>query len=199
MKEVIYVLDFGSQYSHLIVRRIRELAIFAELVPYNAQINILKEAKGIILSGGPQNLSGKSSIRLSKEVYNLGMPILGICYGLQLIAYDFGGKIIATKKREYGPTKIFINQASALFKGLSKKQQTWMSHGDQVVKLPSGFDSLAFSDNAQHVAIANPAKKIYGLQFHPEVSHTVHGTAMLANFIKITGAKKNLVNEKFCQ
>lgn len=188
---MIYVLDYGSQYSHLITRRIRELGVFAELVPHNFPLAKLQKAAGIILSGGPQNLSEKSALRIDKKVFSLGVPILGICYGMQLIAYELGGRVKAGKKREYGPTEIAIKKPSKLFSGLSKKQDTWMSHGDQVVKLPRDFVGLASSENCRFAAMADEKRKIYGLQFHPEVIHTRGGTTILENFIKITGAARD--------
>ena len=173
---MIIVLDFGSQYSHLIVRRIRELGVYAELVPHNLPLDKLKNAKGIVLSGGPQNLSGKSALRVNRAIFNLGIPILGICYGLQLIADELGGKVKSARHREYGPTEVTLAKTTGIFAGLSKKQMTWMSHGDQVVRLPQGFVQTAYSKNCANVAIADLKKKIYGLQFHPEVVHTKNGT-----------------------
>jgi GMP synthase (glutamine-hydrolysing) len=186
---MIYVLDFGSQYSHLITRRIRELGVKAELVPHNYPIAKLKEADGIILSGGPQNLSEKSALRIDKAVFNIGIPILGICYGMQLTAFELEGRVRAGNHREYGPTEIKIKSSSPLFKGLSKNQKTWMSHGDQVSVMPKGFVNIASSLNCKIAAMADEKRKIYGLQFHPEVIHTVNGQKILANFLKITGAK----------
>lgn len=195
----MYVLDFGSQYSHLIVRRIRELGVYAELVPYHYPLEKLKLAKGIVLSGGPRNLSGSSSLKVNTKVYQLGIPVLGICYGLQLMAHQLGGRVVRGTKREYGPADIRIRQAGILFKGLPKKQHTWMSHGDYVATLPRGFVSLASSDNCPHVAIANHARHIYGLQFHPEVSHTTSGTQMLRNFVQVTHAQKSWSMKRFVE
>ena len=189
MKDIIYVLDFGSQYSHLITRRIRELGVYAELVAPNIDLSKLKDAKGIILSGGPQNLSDSDSLKVDRKVFDLGIPILGICYGMQLTAFMLGGKVKAGKKREYGPTEIKISKYP-LFQGLKSNQMTWMSHGDQVIKMPKGFSKIASSLNCPISAIANSAKKIYGLQFHPEVVHTPNGTKILDNFLKICKAKR---------
>lgn len=188
---MIYVLDYGSQYSHLITRRVRELGVYAELVPHDFPLMKLKAAAGIILSGGPQNLSEKSALRIDKAIFNIGAPILGICYGHQLIAYELGGKIKAGKKREYGPTEIKIIARSKIFQGLQARQLTWMSHGDQVTKLPKGFAAIAGSANCPVAAMAYEKRKIYGLQFHPEVVHTKNGRKILDNFIKITGAKRS--------
>ena len=186
---MIYVLDFGSQYSHLITRRIRELGVFAELVPPHISLDKLKNANGIILSGGPQNLSDSDALRVDKKIFTLNIPLLGICYGMQLTAFELSGRVKAGKKREYGPTEIKISK-SPLFQGLKTNQMTWMSHGDQVVKMPKGFAKIASSSNCPISAMADNFRKIYGLQFHPEVVHTKNGMKILKNFLKITGAKK---------
>lgn len=185
---MICVLDYGSQYSHLITRRIRELGVYAELVPHNYPIAKLKKAAGIILSGGPQNLSDSDALRIDRRVFNSGIPILGICYGMQLTAYELGGRVKAGKKREYGPTAIEITTANPLFKGLTEKQLTWMSHGDQVTRLPNGFVKIASSANCPIAAMADVKRKIFGLQFHPEVVHTQNGMKILDNFLKIAAA-----------
>jgi len=197
MKDVIYVLDFGSQYAHLIVRRLRDLSVYAELMSYNTPLKILSQAKGLVLSGGPHFLSGRGTLRVNQKVFKLGVPILGICYGAQLIAYQLGGRVKAAKRREYGPTEIIIKKTSSLFKGLKKKQVTWMSHGDKVIKLPSGFSVLASSANCRMAAIAHKKNKFYGLQFHPEVSHTINGMQILKNFVNLTGVKKTWSMKKF--
>jgi GMP synthase (glutamine-hydrolysing) len=189
-KDIIYVLDFGSQYSHLIVRRIREQGVFAELVPTNFPINKMADAKGIILSGGPQNLSKSSALRVDKKIFSLGIPVLGICYGLQLMAYELGGKIKHSAKHEYGPAEAVLKKPSKILTGLGKKQPVWMSHGDFVSKVPTGFSVTASSSNCPVVAMANEKQKLYGLQFHPEVMHTKNGPKILKNFLQITGIKK---------
>ncbi len=188
---MIFVLDFGSQYSHLITRRIRELGVNAELVPPNIKLEKLKSAEGIILSGGPQNLSDSDALRVDKQIFALGIPILGICYGMQLTAFELGGRVRAGKKREYGSTEVQITGSSSLFRNLAPRQITWMSHGDQVVKLPAGYTKIAGSQNCPVSAMANESKKIYGLQFHPEVVHTRNGKKILENFLKICRAKKS--------
>jgi GMP synthase (glutamine-hydrolysing) len=194
---MIYVLDFGSQFSHLITRRIRELGIYAELVPSDFPLAKLKQAEGIILSGGPQNLSDSSALRIDRRVFNLGIPILGICYGMQLIAFELGGEVKAGKTREYGPTEVKVNNANPLFAQLAPRQLAWMSHGDQVTSLPNGFARIATSKNCRIAAIADEKRKIYGLQFHPEVIHTTNGQKILANYLKITGAAKNWLMKDF--
>lgn len=197
MKNIIYVLDFGSQYSHLITRRIREAGVLAELVAPDFSINKLAQAKGIVLSGGPQNLSEKSALRVNRRVFNLGVPILGICYGMQLTAFMLGGRVQAGKHREYGSTEITIRKTGKILKGLSKDQIVWMSHGDQVVKLPKGFMNIASSKNCPIVGMENVKEKIYCLQFHPEVKHTVGGKTIIKNFLKVTGVKKNWSMQNF--
>ena len=188
---MLYVLDFGSQYSHLIARPLPELEVYAELVPHDYPLGKLKTAEGLILSGGPQNLSDSRALRVDKKIFNLGIPILGICYGMQLTAFELGGTVRAGQKREYGPTEIKISKLTKLFHGLKPKQLTWMSHGDQVTKLPKGFKIIAGSSNCPVAAMADEARKIYGLQFHPEVVHTKNGTVMLKNFIEVTGAERS--------
>ncbi|MBI4050573.1 MAG: glutamine-hydrolyzing GMP synthase [Candidatus Doudnabacteria bacterium] len=195
---MIFVLDFGSQYSHLIVRRIREMGVFAELVPHNHALSELAKADGIILSGGPQNLSEKGALRVDRKIFRLDVPILGICYGHQLIAFELDGKVRAGKNREYGPALVTIKK-SAIFQNLKPKQSVWMSHGDQVVKLPKEFIHTASSQNCRYAAMAHEPKKIYGLQFHPEVVHTRNGRKMLARFVKLTGAKKTWKLSGFVQ
>ncbi len=190
MKDTVYVLDFGSQYSHLITRRVRELGVYSELVAPSISLEKLKEAAGIILSGGPQNLSDSDALRVDKRIYTLGVPILGICYGMQLTAFELGGKVKAGLHREYGSTEVSAYPKSLLFKGLGKSQATWMSHGDQVVKMPPGFKKIAGSNNCPVAGMANPGKRIYCIQFHPEVAHTPRGMKMLENFLKICRAKR---------
>ena len=190
MKDIIYVLDFGSQYSHLITRRIRELGVFAELVPPSISLAKLTNSKGIILSGGPQNLSDSDALRVDKKIYTLGIPILGICYGMQLTAFELGGKVQTGKHREYGSTEVKIKKSAKILQGLKEKQIVWMSHGDQVTKMPKGFVATAGSKNCPIAGMENAKKKIYCIQFHPEVVHTKNGTKILDNFLKICKAKR---------
>lgn len=187
--DTVAVLDFGSQYSHLIVRRIRELGVYAELLPPEIEANKLTSYKAIILSGGPQNLSESTALKADPKVYTLGIPILGVCYGMQLMAHQLGGKVKAGNKREYGPTEVTISK-SKLFTSLAPEQATWMSHGDQVTQIPQGFTVIASSDVCPVVGIEDDARKLYGIQFHPEVRHTEHGMRILENFTKVAGAKK---------
>ncbi len=189
--DTIAVLDFGSQYSHLIVRRIRELGVYAELLSPETSAEKLASYKAIVLSGGPQNLSESTALKADPKVYTLGLPVLGICYGIQLMAHQLGGTVKAGTKREYGPARVSLSSASKLFKGLSKSELTWMSHGDQVGKIPSGFKVTGKSDTCPVVAFEDAKRKLYGIQFHPEVKHTPHGMKVIENFLKLTGAKRS--------
>jgi GMP synthase (glutamine-hydrolysing) len=184
-EELIIILDFGSQYTQLIARRIREQKVFCKILPFNSEINPddRKNLKGIILSGGPSSVFDKDAPILDKKILELNVPILGICYGLQIIAHILGGKVEKGKKREYGRAEIDIQDSSDLFKGLDKKQNVWMSHGDFVVKLPQRYQALATTESIPYAAVKNPEKKIYGLQFHPEVMHTENGKKILENFL----------------
>jgi len=183
--ETIIVLDFGSQYTQLIARRIRESKVFCEILPFNADPDSFKKKnlKGIILSGGPSSIFDKNAPLCDKKVFELNVPILGICYGLQLLAYLFGGKVEKSKSREYGKAIIKIEECKDLFKGFKRKLQVWMSHGDFVSKLPKGYKRLASSENIPYAAIKNPKKRIFGVQFHPEVAHTQEGIKIIQNFL----------------
>lgn len=183
MKQVIYVIDFGSQYSQLIARRVRELGVYSELVPYTTPLAILKKSRGIILSGGPNSVYEKNAPTINKKIFDLDVPILGICYGLQLIAHTLGGKVELSQKREYGPALITTKRGQKLFAKLPRRLDVWMSHGDHVTRLPSGFAVSASTPNAPYAAVAHASKPIYGIQFHPEVSHTPRGNDILANFL----------------
>lgn len=183
-KEWIAILDFGSQYTQLIARRIRELKIYSEIFPYYIDISLLKEKspKGIILSGGPDSVLNKNAPEISKNIFNLNIPILGICYGSQLINKMMGGIVSNSKNAEFGNTIIEIRHNSRLFQGLPDKITAWMSHHDIVEKMPDGFQLAAVSSGEKIAAIVNEKKNIYGLQFHPEVTHTENGKDILYNF-----------------
>lgn len=189
-KDTIAVLDFGSQYSHLIVRRIRELGVYAELLSPEISAEKLQDYAAIVLSGGPQNLSESTALKADPRVYTLGLPVLGVCYGMQLMAHQLGGKVKAGTKREYGPTEITVSK-SKLFASLRPKQATWMSHGDQVTRVPKGFTITAKSDICPIAGMEDAKRNIYGIQFHPEVKHTENGMKVIENFLKIVGAKKS--------
>ena len=184
-EELIIILDFGSQYTQLIARRIREQKVFCKILPFNSDIDPhdKKNLKGIILSGGPSSVFDENAPILNRKFLELNVPVLGICYGLQIIAHLLGGKVEKGKKREYGRAIIDLKDSTDLFKGLEKKQQVWMSHGDFVTGLPDAYESMAITESIPCAAIKNPEKKIYGLQFHPEVAHTENGKTMLKNFL----------------
>ncbi|MDR1461489.1 MAG: glutamine-hydrolyzing GMP synthase [Campylobacteraceae bacterium] len=187
MKNVpIVILDFGSQYTQLIARRMREEKVYCEIVPYNESAENIKakNPKGLIFSGGPASVYAKDAYKVSDSIYELGLPILGICYGMQLIAHHFGGEVAAANHHEYGKANVKHTEGCAIFKNTENNSVYWMSHADRVEKLPEGFVSIASSDNATHAAIANIEKKIYALQFHPEVTHSTYGAKILKNFAK---------------
>ena len=196
----IVVLDFGAQYSQLIARRIREQNIFSVVLPFNATLEEIRSYSpvGIILSGGPSSVYDKDAPLADKSVFTLGLPVLGICYGLQFMVYALGGKVRSADKREYGHAKVEIQHAdSALFRGLPKVLAVWMSHGDEAEELPPGFRLTAKSPNAV-AAIENPEQKMWAVQFHPEVHHTPLGTDILRNFaLNICGAKPTWTAQHF--
>lgn len=203
--ELVIVLDFGAQYSQLIARRVRELGVYSELHPFNLPIDAIRRLnpKGIILSGGPASVYEKDAPHPSPGLFDLGIPILGICYGLQVIAYQLGGQVDTSRRREFGSAEVIIDDASDLFSNVDGERPSvtegdyvdlyipppvqatmvWMSHGDALTKLPPGFETIAHSGNSPICAIRNKAKKIYGVQFHPEVAHTVKGKEILRNFV----------------
>lgn len=186
-RETIVVLDFGSQYSQLIARRVRELNVYCELLPYTASADQIAHLnpRGFILSGGPGSVYADNAPHLPDAVLTAGAPILGICYGMQLLAYHLDGEVAAGTKREYGLTTLHVAQPDApLFARLQRHDFTvWMSHGDRVTRLPQGFQSLAQSPNSEYAAIGDPEHKMYGLQFHPEVTHTEQGKEVLRAFL----------------
>lgn len=180
----IAILDFGSQVTQLIARRIREQKVYCEILRFDTKASDLKNRspRGIILSGGPCSVPDHGSPKCDPELFNLGIPVLGICYGMQLTAFMLGGKVLGSQKREYGKASIRINKPCVLFEGLAPDTQVWMSHGDKVEMLPPGFEATASSDNCTFAAMADENRQIYGVQFHPEVVHTPQGTRMLNNF-----------------
>ena len=184
-QEMIVVLDFGSQYNQLITRRIREFGVYSELRPHTITVEEMKELnpKGIILSGGPNSVYSEDAFRCDERLFDLGIPVLGICYGMQLITQYFGGKVERAQNREYGKAEMQIKENSALFTGLPDEQVVWMSHGDLVEVAPEGFRVDATSASCPITAISNESQKFYGVQFHPEVEHTVHGNDILKNFV----------------
>ena len=180
---MIAVVDFGSQYTHLITRRIRELGVEAQIFSPKIDLTKVDNVEGIILSGGPSSVYEKGSPSLSSSVLKLGAPVLGICYGLHLLAKNLGGKVIAGKSREYGKEVVLVKNSSPLFKGLGSRQTVWLSHGDKVIKLPEDFRVIANSSSCPISAFSNIEQKIYAVQFHPEVVHTENGQTILKNFV----------------
>ncbi len=187
MKQVpILVLDFGSQYTQLIARKLRESGVYCEVVPYREDIENIKakRSQGIILSGGPASVYSENAYRPNEEIWNLNIPIMGICYGMQLITQHFGGEVISATHHEYGKAKLsIIEKGSPIFQGMSDGI-VWMSHADRVERLPDGFKVIGSSENSPYAAIANEERRIYAFQFHPEVHHTADGTKLLKNFAK---------------
>ncbi len=184
-KEMIIVLDFGGQYNQLIARRVRECNVYAEVHPYTISLDKIKEMnpKGIIFTGGPNSVYGDDSPRYQKEIFELGIPILGICYGSQLMAYSLGGKVETAPVREYGRTEVDIDTSSVIFGGVSEKTICWMSHTDYISQAPEGFKVVASTPVCPVAAMECPEKKFYATQFHPEVMHTQEGQQMIKNFV----------------
>ena len=183
--DTILVLDFGSQYTQLIARRVRESDVYSEILPWDIDENKIIDInpKGIILSGGPNSVTDSYTPRIPQCVFDLGVPILGICYGMQTLAEQMGGHVISSDQKEFGHSKLEIINDSILFKDLDKKINVWMSHGDQVQDLPDEFNLSASTDTAPIAAMEHKTLPIYAIQFHPEVTHTDHGQAILDNFI----------------
>ena len=204
--EVVLVLDYGAQYAQLIARRVRELGVYSELFPFNVSLEKIKSLhpKGIILSGSPHSTYEPNAPHSDPEIFNLGIPVLGICYGLQLIAYQLGGEVDKAAKREYGHAELQVDDQSDLFAGLgsngSKASTVWMSHGDHLTRIPPGFEPIAHTANAPICAIRDPRRKIYGVQFHPEVVHTTKGKEILGNFLyKVCECEGGWSSESFVQ
>ena len=182
----IIVLDFGSQYTQLIARRLREQGVYTEILPFNAKFEDIKakKPKGIILSGGPASVYANDAYFCDDGVFKLKVPILGICYGMQLIAHTHKADVVAANQKEYGKAELCITKKHDLFKDTPEKQIVWMSHSDMVKNLPNGFEPLAISENSPYCVFGDDKRKIYALQFHPEVQHSEFGTAILKNFAK---------------
>lgn len=182
----VLILDFGGQYNQLIARRVRDLGIYCEIIPFRkatSQEILERHPIGLILTGGPNSVYDENSPKIDPTILDLGIPVLGICYGCQLLAYTLGGKVESSPSKEYGKTQTDFNTDSVLFSGLPKTNTTWMSHSDYIGKLPEGFRAVARTEGCPVAAMENQHKHIYGLQFHPEVMHTQNGTSMLHNFL----------------
>ena len=198
--EKILILDFGSQYTQVIARRVRECLVYSEILPFRTKASEIAKLKpsGIILSGGPASVYAAKAPQVDKKIYELGIPVLGICYGMQLIAHGLGGKVERSAAREYGPGQLQGDPKCALFHKLPAKLEVWNSHGDKITKLPVGFRPLGKTENSPHAVIGDTKRHIYGLQFHPEVVHTPRGKEILANFVhRICGCKSNWTMESF--
>ncbi|MGM0924527.1 MAG: glutamine-hydrolyzing GMP synthase [Bacillota bacterium] len=200
--EMVVVLDFGSQYNQLITRRIRELGVYSELHPHTLTAEEIKKMnpKGIILSGGPNSVYGEQAFRCDERIFDLGIPVLGICYGMQLMTHYLGGKVEAANHREYGKATLNVQTETALFADLPKQQIVWMSHGDLVADIPSGFIVDATSPACPFAAISNEERRFYGVQFHPEVRHSEFGNDMLKNFVfGVCGCSEEWSMENFIE
>jgi len=198
--EMILILDFGSQYTQLIARRIRELSVYCEIIPFNADLAPFRDrnVKGYVLSGGPDSLSEPGSPRLDRAFFDVPAPILGVCYGMQLMAQVYGGKLNSSETREYGNASLQIKAAGKIFSGVKNASRVWMSHGDAVKELPGGFSTIASTSTLPVAAIENHGLKRYGLQFHPEVHHTEEGKKILRNFLfEICGCSGNWTTASF--
>jgi GMP synthase (glutamine-hydrolysing) len=201
-KEKILVLDFGSQYTQLIARRIRECKVYSEIFPYNSTIHEIRKfkPKGIVLSGGPSSVYDREAPLPDLSVFDLGVPVLGICYGMQLMAYLLGGKVRKAIKREYGKAELKIIRKSGLFERMPSKTVVWMSHGDRIEKCPERFSSIACTENSPIAAMSDTKRKFYALQFHPEVVHTPLGTKIIRNFLfPICGCKPTWTMKSFIE
>jgi len=185
LKEKILIIDFGSQFTQLITRRVREANVYSEIHSHKISVNeVLKfNPSGIILSGGPMSVYDQDAPDFDAAILKIKIPILGICYGLQILTEKFGGKVEPAKDREYGRALLNVIKSSPLFNGISQTSQVWMSHGDYITKLPDGFDAVAKSDHTPIAAISNEDNRIYGVQFHPEVIHTIEGKKIINNFL----------------
>ncbi|MGG3915095.1 glutamine-hydrolyzing GMP synthase [Rossellomorea vietnamensis] len=201
-QEMIVVLDFGSQYNQLITRRIREFGVYSELHPHTVTLEEIQEMNptGIIFSGGPNSVYGEDSFRCDERIFDLDIPILGICYGMQLMTMHFGGKVERAKHREYGKAAINIEKQSKIFSNLPEEQVVWMSHGDLVVEAPAGFDVNATNPSCPIASMSNEEKGLYAVQFHPEVRHSEHGNEMLKNFVfEVCGCTGDWSMENFIE
>jgi GMP synthase (glutamine-hydrolysing) len=198
----IVILDFGSQYTQVIARRVRECQVYSQILPHDATAAEIAAtgAKGIILSGGPASVYAKNAPQIDPGVFKLGLPVLGICYGMQLMGFHLGGKVEHSERREYGPGILKLKRACDLFHKLPRQLEIWNSHGDKLTKLPRGFEVVAITDNSPFAAIEDPKRRFFGLQFHPEVVHTPRGKEMLQNFVhRVCGCRKDWTMGSFIE
>jgi GMP synthase (glutamine-hydrolysing) len=198
--DTVVVLDFGSQYSRLIARRVRELNVYSELLPFDTPWPEIAARKpvAVILSGGPSSVYEDGSPHPDPAIWTGGVPMLGICYGLHLMAQGLGGEVVSFERKEFGPATVSVAPDDRLFAGLASEQSVWMSHGDSIKRLPDGFGSTARTDSTPYAAVADPARRMYGIQFHPEVVHTPKGREILRNFVVgIAGARQTWTAANF--
>ena len=183
--ETVAVLDFGSQFAQLIARRVRELNVYSELLPHDTPIAELERrgVRAVILSGGPSSVYDENAPRADPAIWSGRIPVLGICYGVQLMAHELGGEVVPTQKREYGPATVTVTDPEGLFVGIDREQPVWMSHGDEILRPPEGFRATAQTDSSPYAGLADPGRNLYGIQFHPEVVHTPVGREVLRNFV----------------
>lgn len=201
-RQMLVILDFGSQYSELIARRIRETQVYSEVLSYRTTAEQLRKInpKGIILSGGPNSVYDEAAPHCDPEIWNLGIPVLGVCYGMQLMVKQLGGKVERAQRGEYGKASLFIDDPTDLLTNVENGTTMWMSHGDSCTVLPPGFEVLAHTENTPCAAIAHHEKKLYGVQFHPEVVHSIGGIALIRNFVyHICGCQPTWTTEAFVE
>ncbi|MBV9489513.1 MAG: glutamine-hydrolyzing GMP synthase [Verrucomicrobia bacterium] len=198
----VVILDFGSQYTQVIARRVRECRVYSEILPFSVSPETVLQtgAKGVVLSGGPASVFSARAPLLNAGIFDIGLPVLGICYGVQLFAHFLGGRVEYSDRREYGPSHLRRTGRSPLFEGLPDDLQVWNSHGDKITSLPPGFVSVGVTENSPYAAIEHPGRKLYGLQFHPEVAHTPLGKEVLENFLyRICGCEANWTMGSFIE
>lgn len=201
-RDLVLIVDFGGQYNQLIARRVREFGVYCEIIPYSYSLDKIKEKnpKGIIFTGGPNSVYGEDSPKVDKEIFSLGVPVLGICYGDQLMAHNLNGEVKSAEVREYGKTEINLDNNSLLFKDMKNIDSCWMSHTDFISKAPEGFKIIGYTDQCPVAAMENEERKLYGVQFHPEVEHTLFGKKMLENFLyKICKLEKQWTMASFAE
>lgn len=201
-KDLVLVVDFGGQYNQLIARRVRECGIYCEIVPYSYSLDKIKakNPKGIIFTGGPNSVYGEGAPKVDAEIFEMGVPVLGICYGDQLMAHTLGGEVKSADIREYGKTEVNLDNKSPLFKNIKDVDQCWMSHTDFISKAPQGFKIIGHTSQCPIAAMANEEKKLYGVQFHPEVEHSLFGQQMIQNFLyEICGLEKTWTMASFAE
>jgi len=198
--DTVIVLDFGSQYAQLIARRIRELHVYSELLPHDTPWEEIerRRPKAIVLSGGPASVYDEGAPQADPALWSGRIPVLGICYGLQLMALQLGGEVAPASRREYGPASVTLTADDGLFTGIDREQPVWMSHGDSILRPPEGFHATAQTDSTPYAGLADPARRLYGIQFHPEVVHTPRGSEILRNFVvDIAGARPTWTSAEF--